>query len=48
MDHAAGAQRVNLTLRPTELIIFGNPQSDTPLMLCAQAVGIDLPMKALV
>lgn len=48
VDHAAGAQRVNLTLRPTEVIIFGNPQSGTPLMLCAQAVGIDLPMKALV
>lgn len=48
VDHAAAAQRINLTLRPTEVIIFGNPQSGTPLMLCAQAVGIDLPMKALV
>lgn len=48
VDHAAGAQRVNMTLRPTELMIFGNPQAGTPLMLCAQGVGIDLPMKALV
>jgi uncharacterized protein (DUF302 family) len=48
VDHAAGAQRVNQTLRPTEVIIFGNPQAGTPLMLCAQGVGIDLPMKALV
>ena len=48
VDHAAGAQRVNLTLRPTEVFIFGNPQSGTPLMLCAQGMGIDLPMKALV
>ena len=48
VDHAAGAQRVNQTLRPTEVFIFGNPQAGTPLMLCAQAVGIDLPMKALV
>ncbi len=48
VDHGAGAQRVNQTLRPTEVFIFGNPQAGTPLMLCAQAVGIDLPMKALV
>ena len=48
VDHAAGAQRVNLTLRATEVVIFGNPMSGTPLMLCAQGVGIDLPMKALV
>lgn len=48
IDHAAGAQRVNQTLRPTEVMIFGNPQAGTPLMLCAQGAGIDLPMKALV
>jgi uncharacterized protein (DUF302 family) len=48
IDHAAGAQRVGQTLRPTEVMIFGNPQAGTPLMLCAQGVGIDLPMKALV
>jgi uncharacterized protein (DUF302 family) len=48
VDHAAGAQRVNQTLRPTEVMIFGNPQAGTPLMLCAQSAGIDLPMKALV
>ena len=48
VDHAAAAQRVNLTLRPTEVLIFGNPQAGTPLMLCAQGAGIDLPMKALV
>jgi uncharacterized protein (DUF302 family) len=48
IDHAAGAQRVGQTLRPTEVMIFGNPQAGTPLMLCAQGAGIDLPMKALV
>ena len=48
VDHAAGAQRVAQTLRPTEVMIFGNPQAGTPLMQCAQGVGIDLPMKALV
>ncbi len=48
IDHAAAAQRIGQTLRPTELLIFGNPQAGTPLMLCAQLSGIDLPMKALV
>lgn len=48
VDHAAGAQRIGQTLRPTEVLIFGNPQAGTPLMQCAQGVGIDLPMKALV
>jgi uncharacterized protein (DUF302 family) len=48
IDHAAGATRVGKTLRPTELLIFGNPQGGTPLMECAQTAGIDLPLKALV
>ena len=47
IDHAAGAARVNKTLRATELLIFGNPQGGTPLMECAQSAGIDLPLKAL-
>ncbi len=48
IDHAAGAAKIGKTLRPTELIIFGNPQGGTPLMECAQSAGIDLPLKALV
>jgi uncharacterized protein (DUF302 family) len=48
VDHAAGAIKVNKTLRPTEVIIFGNPQGGTPFMECAQSAGIDLPLKALV
>jgi uncharacterized protein (DUF302 family) len=48
IDHAAGAKKVGKTLRPTELLIFGNPQGGTPLMECAQTAGIDLPLKALV
>lgn len=48
IDHAAGAAKINKTLRPTEVIIFGNPQGGTPLMECAQSAGIDLPLKALV
>ncbi len=48
VDHTAGAMKVGKTLRPTEVLIFGNPQGGTPFMECAQSVGIDLPIKALV
>ncbi|WP_323752057.1 DUF302 domain-containing protein [Marinobacter sp.] len=48
IDHAAGAEKAGMTLRPTEVIIFGDPQGGTPFMKCAQSVGIDLPLKALV
>ena len=48
IDHAAGAAEVGLTLRPTELIIFGNARGGTPLMQSVQTAGIDLPLKALV
>jgi uncharacterized protein (DUF302 family) len=48
IDHAAGAAEVELTLPPTELIIFGNARGGTPLMQAVQTVGIDLPLKALV
>ena len=48
IDHAAGAAKVGKPLRPTELLIFGNPQGGTPLMECSQTAGIDLPLKALV
>ena len=48
IDHAAGAASVGMALRPTELLIFGNPTGGTPLMLDQQTAGIDLPVKALV
>ena len=48
IDHAAGAAAVGLELRPTELVIFGNPNVGTPLMQCQQSVAIDLPQKALI
>ncbi|MGN7724542.1 DUF302 domain-containing protein [Luteimonas sp. 22616] len=48
VDHAAGAARVGKSLRPTEVLVFGNPKGGTPFMECAQTVGIDLPLKALV
>lgn len=48
IDHAKGADSIGESLRPTELLIFGNPKGGTPLMKCAQTAGIDLPLKALV
>jgi uncharacterized protein (DUF302 family) len=48
IDHAAGATAAGLSLRPTELLIFGNAKGGTPLMQAAQSIGIDLPLKALV
>jgi uncharacterized protein (DUF302 family) len=48
IDHAAGATAVGLSLRPTELLIFGNAKIGTPLMHSTQTFGIDLPLKALV
>jgi uncharacterized protein (DUF302 family) len=48
IDHAAGAANLDMDLRPTAVLIYGNPRGGTPLMQCAQTVGIDLPLKALV
>jgi uncharacterized protein (DUF302 family) len=48
IDHAAGAASVGLTLRPTTVVIFGNPQVGTPLMQVEQTAGLDLPLKVLV
>lgn len=48
IDHAAGAKKVGRQLRPTELVIFGNPKVGSPLMACQQSIGIDLPQKALI
>lgn len=48
IDHAAGAAEASMPLRPTLLLIFGNPRSGTPLMQENQRIGIDLPLKALV
>ncbi|HRY14531.1 MAG TPA: DUF302 domain-containing protein [Candidatus Competibacteraceae bacterium] len=48
IDHAAAAREVGESLRPTEVLIFGNPRVGTKLMECGQTVGIDLPLKMLV
>lgn len=47
VDHSAGARSVNMELRPTELLIFGNPQGGTPMMLAEQTMGASLPLRAL-
>lgn len=48
VDHTAGAKSVGQTLRPTSVLIFGNPKGGTPFMRCSQTIGIDMPLKALV
>lgn len=48
IDHAAGAASIGQTLRPTTVLIFGNPRGGTPLMQCEQTLGIDLPLRMLV
>ncbi|HEY2242955.1 MAG: DUF302 domain-containing protein [Xanthobacteraceae bacterium] len=48
IDHAAGAAAVGIPLRPTEVVLFGNPKGGTVLMQDQQRAGIDLPLKALV
>ena len=48
IDHAAGANEAGLSLRPTEVLIFGHAKAGTPLMQSVQTIGIDLPLKALV
>src|SRR5208337_446599 len=48
IDHAENARTAALTLRPSVVLIFGNAKAGTPLMQANQAVGLDLPLKALV
>jgi uncharacterized protein (DUF302 family) len=48
IDHAAGAAEVGLSLRPTDVLLFGNAKAGTPLMQSIQTIGIDLPLKVLV
>jgi uncharacterized protein (DUF302 family) len=48
IDHAAAARRANLSLRPTTLVIAGNPAAGTPLMQADQTMGVELPLRFLV
>jgi uncharacterized protein (DUF302 family) len=48
IDHSGEAEKVGMKMRPTKLLIFGNPKGGTPLMLAAPSIAIDLPLKFLV
>ncbi len=48
IDHRENAKKSDLALRPTRLVIFGNPQLGTPLMQASQTAALDLPQKMLV
>jgi uncharacterized protein (DUF302 family) len=48
IDFSGDAARAGLTMRPEQMLIFGNPKAGTPLMQSVPAAGIDLPLKALI
>ena len=48
IDFSGDAARAGLSLRPEQMLIFGNPRAGTPLMQSVPAAGLDLPLKALV
>ncbi len=48
INHTKGAKGVGLTLRPTTVVIFGNPRVGTIFMQCRQEAAIDFPMKMLI
>jgi len=48
VDHSGEAKKVGMAMRPTKLVIFGNPKAGTPLMLAAPSAALDLPLKILV
>jgi uncharacterized protein (DUF302 family) len=47
VDHSGEAEKAGLTMRPTQLILFGSPKAGTPLMVASPTLAIDLPLKAL-
>jgi uncharacterized protein (DUF302 family) len=47
IDHSGEAAKAGLSMRPTQLLIFGSPKGGTPLMVAAPRLAIDLPLKAL-
>jgi len=48
VNHSGEAAKVGMSMRPTKLLIFGNPKAGTPLMLAAPSAALDLPLKILV
>jgi uncharacterized protein (DUF302 family) len=47
IDFSGDAQRAGLTMRPMQMLLFGNPKAGTPLLIASPRVGLDLPLKAL-
>ena len=48
VDHSGEAAKAGMKMRPTKLLIFGNPKAGTPLMQASPSVAIDLPLKILI
>ena len=48
VDHSGEAAKVGFEMRPTKLVIFGNPKAGTPLMIAAPDSALDLPLKILI
>jgi uncharacterized protein (DUF302 family) len=48
IDHGGEAEKAGLTMRPTQVLLFGSPKAGTPLMVAVPTLAIDLPLKALV
>jgi uncharacterized protein (DUF302 family) len=48
VDHSGEAAKVGMKMRPTRLLIFGNPKAGTPLMQASPSIAIDLPLKILI
>jgi uncharacterized protein (DUF302 family)/uncharacterized membrane protein YidH (DUF202 family) len=48
VDHSGEAEKAGMHMRPTKLLIFGNPKAGTPLMIASPSIAIDLPLKILV
>jgi uncharacterized protein (DUF302 family) len=48
VDHSGEAAKAGMKMRPTKLLIFGNPKAGTPVMLAAPSSAIDLPLKILI
>jgi uncharacterized protein (DUF302 family) len=48
VDHSGEAEKAGLHMRPTKLLIFGNPKAGTPVMLASPSLALDLPLKILV
>jgi len=48
VDHSGEAEKAGMRMRPTKLLIFGNPKAGTPLMIASPSIAIDLPLKVLI